>query len=52
MNTVEELMLSLHVRKRALIAKVLAGTDTAGKLGTDELIPCSTRACESRTTRC
>jgi SNF2 family DNA or RNA helicase len=38
MNTVEELMLSLHARKRALIAKVLAGTSTAGKLGTDELI--------------
>ena len=38
LNTVEELMLSLHERKRALIAQVLSGTDQAGKLGTDELI--------------
>ncbi len=38
MNTVEELMLSLHARKRALIAEVLEGKSAAGKLSTDELL--------------
>ncbi len=38
-NTVEELMLSLHERKRALIAKVLSGSGKgAGSLSTDELL--------------
>jgi SNF2 family DNA or RNA helicase len=38
LNTVEEKMLHLQERKRALIARVLSGKDLAGKLGTDELI--------------
>ncbi|MDP2272913.1 MAG: DEAD/DEAH box helicase [Archangium sp.] len=38
MGTVEEQMLTLHERKRALIAGVLSGKSQAGKLGTDQLI--------------
>lgn len=38
MNTVEELMLGLHARKRALIAEVLEGKSAAGKLSSDELL--------------
>ncbi len=38
MNTVEEMMLSLHSRKRALIAEVLEGKNVAGKLSTDALL--------------
>ncbi len=38
MGTVEEQMLTLHERKRSLIASVLAGKSAAGKLATDELI--------------
>ncbi len=38
LNTVEEKMLHLQERKRALIARVLSGKDLAGKLETDELI--------------
>ncbi|MGV3622214.1 MAG: DEAD/DEAH box helicase, partial [Archangium sp.] len=38
MNTVEELMLGLHAKKRALIAEVLEGKSAAGKLSTDELL--------------
>jgi SNF2 family DNA or RNA helicase len=38
LNTVEEKMLHLQERKRALLARVLSGKDLAGKLGTDELI--------------
>jgi SNF2 family DNA or RNA helicase len=38
MGTVEEQMLSLHERKRALIAGVLSGKSDAGKLDTNQLI--------------
>ncbi len=38
MGTVEEQMLTLHERKRALIAGVLSGKSQAGKLETDQLI--------------
>lgn len=38
MNTVEEMMLSLHAKKRALIAEVLEGKSAAGRLSTDELL--------------
>ena len=38
MGTVEEQMLTLHERKRSLIASVLAGKSAAGKLATAELI--------------
>ncbi len=37
-NTIEEQILALHANKRDLVAGVLAGTDRAGKLSTDELI--------------
>jgi SNF2 family DNA or RNA helicase len=38
MNTVEELMLAMHARKRALISEVLDGKSGASKVTTDELI--------------
>ncbi|MFZ5445920.1 MAG: SNF2-related protein [Myxococcota bacterium] len=37
-DTVEELMLSLHEKKRALIERVLTGKGRASKIGTDELL--------------
>ena len=38
MNTVEELMLAMHARKRALFSEVLEGKAGASKVSTDELI--------------
>jgi superfamily II DNA or RNA helicase len=37
-GTIEEQMLSLHEQKRALVAGVLEGKDTAGRLSTQELL--------------
>jgi SNF2 family DNA or RNA helicase len=37
-GTVEEKVLSLHAKKRQLVASVLDGADAAGKLNTEELI--------------
>lgn len=38
MGTIEELMLQLHTHKRSIVAQVLAGTDEAVKLSTQDLI--------------
>ncbi|WP_437719411.1 DEAD/DEAH box helicase [Sorangium sp. So ce448] len=38
LGTIEEKMLSLHAEKRSLVAQVLGGKDTAGKLSTQELV--------------
>ena len=37
-DTIEESILRLHADKRALVAQILDGTETAGSLGTDALI--------------
>jgi SNF2 family DNA or RNA helicase len=37
-GTVEEKILSLHARKRALVAGVLAGSDAAARLSTTDLL--------------
>ena len=37
-GTIEEAILSLHERKRDLVAGLLDGSDAAGKLSTDELV--------------
>ncbi|MFC1609672.1 DEAD/DEAH box helicase [Myxococcota bacterium] len=37
-NTIEQAIMTLHSEKRALVAKVLAGTDSAGKLSTEDLV--------------
>jgi hypothetical protein len=38
LETVEEKVLSLHAKKRALVASILDGADASGKLTTDELV--------------
>ncbi|MDP1822821.1 MAG: DEAD/DEAH box helicase [Archangium sp.] len=43
MGTVEEQMLTLHEKKRTLIAGVLSGKNVAGKLDTNELIALLTK---------
>ena len=37
-GTIEEQILALHADKRDLVAGVLAGSDQAGKLSTEDLI--------------
>jgi superfamily II DNA or RNA helicase len=43
LGTIEEKMLSLHARKRELVAQVLSGTDTAAALSTPDLLDLLTR---------
>ena len=37
-NTIEEKILALHKEKREMVDQLLAGTDRAGKLSSDELL--------------